>query len=136
MRGNRERIEELGANVVLIGLGSPGQAKVFCRQQDVPFACLVSPDRAAHRAFGLRRGTANQVAGPRVWLPWLRNVAAGRRQTAWRGQGDIATLPGTYVVDSDGVIRYAYRGQRSSDLAPEFEVLAALEEIRAKEEMG
>lgn len=134
MRDYRDRIEGLGANVVLIGLGSPGQAKVFCESQDVPFACVVSPDRTAHRAFGLRRGTANQVAGPRVWLPWLRNMAAGNRQTAWRGQGDVATLPGTYVVDSQGVIRYAYRGQRSSDLAPDGDVLAALAEIREKEE--
>lgn len=111
--------------VVLVGLGRPEQAGFFCEQHEIPFACVVRPDRAAHKAYGLRRGTLNQTVGPAVWAPWLRNQVTGKRQTGWGGQGDVAQLAGTFVVDTDGVIRYAYRGERSSDLAPTEEVLGA-----------
>jgi peroxiredoxin len=111
--------------VALIGLGRPDQAAVFCERRRVPFTCLTSPDGSAHRAYGLRRGTLNQVAGPRLWLPWLRNLVTGNPQGRF-GQGDVAQLPGTFVVDPSGLIRYAHRGRRSDDTPSNEEVLAAL----------
>jgi hypothetical protein len=115
--------------VALIGLGTPAQAGAFCRRRSVPFACLTSPDGGAHRAFGLRRGTLTQVAGPGVWGPWLRATARGHHQ-GWSGQGDPARLPGTFVIDTDGVIRYAHRGRRADDTPPNEEILGALAALR------
>ena len=129
LRDERDRFEQAGANVVLIGLGRPDQAGWFCAEHELPFTCLVQPDLSAHRAFGLRRGTANQISGPAVWAPWLKNQLTGKRQTSLRGKGDVAQLPGTFVVDTGGVVRYAYRSKRSSDMPPNedlLDVLAAL----------
>jgi len=128
LRDDRERFEEAGAAVTLIGLGRPEQAAAFCERRRVPFSCLSSPDRSAHRAYGLRRGSLNQVAGPATWLPWVRNAATGNPQGRF-GQGDVAQLPGTFVVDTTGVVRYAHRGRRSSDLAPNDEVLAVVARV-------
>jgi peroxiredoxin len=130
LRDDRERFQTAGAAVVLIGLGRPEHAEAFCDRRRTPFVCLTSPDRSAHIAFGLRRGTLNDVAGPAIWLPWLRNELTGKRQGRF-GQGDAAQLPGTFVVGTDGVVRYAHRGRRSSDLAPNEEVLVALGSGRA-----
>jgi peroxiredoxin len=132
LRDDRERFEGSGANVVLIGLGRPDQADWFCAQHELPFTCVVQPDRSAHKAFALRRGNVNQVTGPAVWLPWVKNQLTGKRQTALRGMGDTAQLPGTFVVDTEGVVRYAYRSRRSNDIPPNDDVLAALEEIRRR----
>lgn len=115
--------------MALIGLGRPDQAGAFCERRRVPFACLTSPDRSAHRAYGLRRGTVNQVAGPRMWLPWLRNQVTGNPQGRF-GQGDVAQLAGTFVVDPAGVIRFAHRGRRADDNPPNDDVLAALDAVR------
>ncbi len=121
---------------MLIGVGRPDQGGWFCADHDLPYACVVQPDLSAHRAFGLRRGTLNQTVGPAVWGPWLKNQLTGKRQTAWRGKGDVAQLPGTFVVDADGVLRYAHRGRRSSDLAPTEDVLAALSALDPDREAG
>src|SRR5687768_12201610 len=102
LRDDRERFEEAGAAVTLIGLGSPQQASAFCAEREVDVACVTSPDRAAHRAYGLRRGSFDQVAGPRVWLPWVRNQLGSTHQGRF-GQGDTAQLPGTFVVDPAGI---------------------------------
>lgn len=125
MRDDRDRFEEAGAGVVLIGLGSPEQAAAFCSSRHWPFTCLTSPDRAAHRAYGLRRGSLDTVAGPRVWLPWLRNQLSDKHQGRF-GQGDVAQLPGTFIVDTAGIIRYAKRGRRSNDNPSNDELLAAV----------
>jgi peroxiredoxin len=125
LRDDRERFERAGAGIVLIGLGSAEQAAAFCVRRGVPYDCVVSPDRSAHRSFGLRRGNFDAVAGPRVWLPWLRNQLGEKHQGRF-GQGDVAQLPGTFVVDRGGIIRYAHRGIRSNDNPSNDEVLRAL----------
>jgi peroxiredoxin len=134
LRDDREQFEAAGANVVLIGLGRPDQAGWFCAEHELPFACVVQPDRSAHKAFGLRRGTAGQLAGPRNWAPWVKNQLTGKRQTAVAGKGDPAQLPGTFVVDTSGVVRYAYRSKRSSDVPPNRNVLAALAGLAPEKE--
>jgi peroxiredoxin len=125
LRDDRDRFEASGAAVGVIGLGRPDQARAFCERRRVPFACWTSPDGSAHRTYGLRRGTLNQLAGPRVWLPGLRNALRGNPQGRF-GQGDPAQLPGTFVVDTEGLIRYAHRGRRSDDNPPNDEVLSAV----------
>lgn len=129
MRDDAERFERAGAGVVLIGLGSPKQAAMFCSGRRAPFPCVVQPDRSAHKAFGLRRGTWNQTVGPRVWLPWLKDQVTGNRQGAF-GHGDVAQLPGTFVVDPGGRVRYAFRARHSSEIPRNEEILRALAELR------
>lgn len=121
--------------MVLIGLGAPEQATAFCTAREVPYACVSSPDRSAHRAFGLRRGNLDQVAGPRVWIPWLRNQLGAKHQGRF-GQGDTAQLPGTFVVDEAGIIRYAHRGLRSNDNPANEDLLRALAVIHDEAREG
>jgi len=111
--------------VALIGLGSPEQAGAFCDRRDVPFPCFVQPDRSAHKAYGLRRGTWNETVGPAVWLPWLKHEVSGKPQGGL-GQGDPAQLAGTFVVDTSGIVRYAFSANRSSEFPSNDDVLAAL----------
>lgn len=129
MRDDAEGFERAGARVVLIGLGRPEQAAVFCERREVPFDCLVQPDRSAHKAFGLRRGNVNETVGPAVWMPWLKNQVTGKPQGRF-GQGDPAQLAGTFVVDPGGVVRYAYRARNSSDVPQGDEVLAAVAALK------
>ena len=125
MRDDRERFEEAGAGVALVGVGLPRHAAAFCERRAVPFACLTSPDRSAQRAYGLRRGSLGEVAGPRVWGHWMRNQVTGKPQGRF-GQGDVSQLPGTFVVDTAGIVRYAHRGTRSDDNPPNDDVLRAI----------
>ena len=125
MRDEADRFGDLGARVVLIGLGRPEQAADFCGRRRLAFDCVVQPERTAHKAFGLRRGTWNETTGPAVWVPWMKNVAAGRLQGGF-GQGDPAQMGGTFVVDTEGIVRYAFRARRSSEIAGTDEVLEAV----------
>ena len=115
LRDERERFADLGAGIVLIGQGSPAEAVVFTERMKQPFECLVDPDRSAYRAFGLVRGTPAQLYGPRVAGPFLR--AQLSRETLQRPLhgGRFMQMPGTFVIDTDGVVAMAHRNRHVAD---------------------
>jgi peroxiredoxin len=133
LKDERERFQEAGAGIVLIGQGSPSDAIAFTRRMDHPFECLVDPDRSAYRAYGLPRARPAQVVGPRTALPFLR--ANLHKQTLQRGLqgGKFMQMPGTFVVDTEGLVRMAHRNRHVADTPPNqriLDVLAALGERR------
>ena len=61
--------------------------------------------------------------GPQVLLK--ATLSAMRGNVGLPG-GDIFQMPGTFVIDRDGIIRLAYRGGDISDLPPMNTIFAAL----------
>jgi hypothetical protein len=55
---------------------------------------------------------------------------------AWRRRGkatgDFQMMPGAFIVDTHGVIRYAYYGQYAGDDPPIDELIAAAQALRAE----
>ena len=49
LRDERERFDQAGAGIVLIGQGQPSDASAFTERLRQPFECLVDPDRSAYR---------------------------------------------------------------------------------------
>jgi prostamide/prostaglandin F2alpha synthase len=132
LRDDRRRFDEAGAGIVLIGQGSPSEAVAFTDRMEQPFDCLVDPDRSAYRAYGLARARPSQVAGPRVALPFLR--ANLHRQTLQRGLhgGSFMQMPGTFVVDTEGLIRMAHRNRHVADTPSNQRILEVLTALRER----
>ncbi len=130
LRTDRSRFEEHAATVVLIGQGSPEEGPRFCDEKQVSFECVLDTDGWVYSDYGLGRGSLRQVFGPASIAPFLRaNLHAETRQRALRG-GSMMQMPGTFVVDSGGVIRFAHRNRTISDSPRNehiLEVLAGLE---------
>jgi peroxiredoxin len=125
---------EAGANVVLIGHGDRRAAEEFRNVKLVPFTFLLDPDRAAYRAYGLARGALMQVFGPSTALPFLTaNLRSETRQRGLKG-GDLMQMPGTFVVDRDGVVRFAHRNRHVADSPRNQDILESLARIRAQAE--
>jgi peroxiredoxin len=107
LRRDRERFEDAGARVVLVGHGDRDAATTFAERKALPFPLLLDPDRSAYRAYGLVPGRAVQVLGPKVVLPWLKaELSSETRQRGLKG-GDFFQMPGTFVIDRGGVVRLA-----------------------------
>jgi len=126
LREEQHRFRDAGATVVLIGQGSPEEGARFREENRVPFACLLEPGRASYEAYGLGRGTIPQVFGPRVAVPFLAaNVHNETLQRGLRG-GSMMQMPGTFVVDTTGVIRLAHRNRTIADSPRNDVILEAL----------
>ena len=107
--------------------GDPAQAQALCKRMKAPFPCLADPRREGYREFGLRRGSVMAVMGPATWAAGLR--AASKGHFVERVVGDAFLLPGTFVIDSDGVVRYARYARHAGDHPEVRELVEALRGI-------
>ncbi len=137
LRGDRAKFRRVGANVVLIGLGTPERAASFCGDRQIPFTCVADPDVSAHRAFGLKRGSLRQVMGPQVYLRWAkaRLISDMPFPSAKLGE-DVLQMPGTFVVDTDGIVRYAHRNKDVTDNPANEEILEVLTALSSAPQTG
>jgi peroxiredoxin len=114
-----------GAQVVIIGMGTPAQTREYIAAEDVPFPVLSDPRRVSHRAYGVMRGGLRQLAfHPRIWTRGKQFRQEGLVQTGT--VGDPAQLSATFIVDRQGVIRFAERAAISADFTSVDTLLAAL----------
>jgi peroxiredoxin len=134
LRDEHERINRSGADVALVGHGDPDAAVEFASSKALPFPLLLDRDRGTYRAYGLVQGKAMQVLSPRVALPWIKaELSSETRQRGLSG-GNFLQMPGTFVVDTRGVvrarggmIRMAHRNRNLADAPSIDQLLDALD---------
>jgi len=130
LRADEGRFADMDTNVVLVGQGRPSDAERFVEERSLPFGLLVDPTRAAFHTYGLIRGSFSQVFGPRVLVPMMRAAAHPEsRQRMLRG-GHLMQMPGTFVVDTDGVVHLAHRNVTIADNPTTAELLRVLERVK------
>jgi prostamide/prostaglandin F2alpha synthase len=130
LREDQERFRQSEGGVVLIGQGDPEQGNEFVASKHLPFPCLIDRERALYGAYGLFPGSPMQVFGPRVALPFLRTGLRGETlQRGLRG-GRFMQMPGTFVVDTDGVLRFAHRNRTVADSPGNDHILRVLQGLR------
>ena len=112
-----------GAEVVIVAMGTVQEVADFRVRYALPFRFLADPERVAYRAFDLPRGGIGSVAGPSMWSRgWKALLSFG----AGKVKSDPYQLPGSFVIDRAGIIRFAHYAKNSSDWASNEEHLAAI----------
>jgi peroxiredoxin len=105
-------------------MATPQQAAAFRQQYELPFPVLADPQREAYQAFRLARGTLGQVAGPRMWLAGLKATLRGG---VGRPSGDVWQMPGAFVIDREGIVRFAHYPSHTGDLPSHEAMLRAIQ---------
>ncbi len=113
MELHREEIEATGLRVVCVGLGEPKHARHFGGKLAPGAECLTNEEPVLHKAFGIERGNLLRLMAPDAIMAGAR--AASRGHTQGQATGDAQRLPGTFIVDAAGVIRFAYYGKYAGD---------------------
>ena len=79
----------------------------------IPFQLLSDPERAAYRAYGLRKGGLWRILRPKTVWEYAKLIARGR---LFRGiQADPFQLGGDFVIDGSGIVRFAHRSEDPAD---------------------
>ena len=107
--------------------GDAEQAQALCERFQAPFPCLADPQRAGYRAFGLKRGSLWEVVGPAAVVRGLR--AARKGHHIEKVVGDAFQMPGTFIIDGAGTVRYAHYARHSGDHPAAAELIAALKSL-------
>ncbi len=126
MREDYQRYRDAGAELIVATMGDVEETDRFRRKFDAPFTFLADSEQTAYRAYGLDRGTLGQIAGPRVWLPAIKALARGG---TGKPVGDILQMPGTFVIDREGIVRLAHYPKHQADRPRPDDVVGVLEGI-------
>ena len=122
MELHREEIEAAGLRIVALGLGEPKHARQFGDKLAPNVDCLTNEEPTLHAAFGIERDNILRLMAPDAIRAGAR--AASRGHSQGQATGDAQRLPGTFIIDRGGVVRYAYYGKFAGD-QPELAELVA-----------
>lgn len=127
---NREQLNRAGLQLLAIGLGQPKHAERYCGKLAPHVTCFSDTVNDGYYAWGLRQGTMAELAaqGMNVLKASAKVLLAGHMQGA--ATGDINMLPGTFIIDRDGVVQYAYYSKYAGD-DPSIETLLQVVPDRA-----
>ena len=129
MRSDYPKFQAAGGEVLVVTMGSVSQTAGFRKRLDLPFRCLADPQKTAHQAYEIGRGTLNQIAGPGIW-------AAGAKAMIKHGVGipvgDTRQLQGAFIIDTEGIIRFRHDPVDSADNPTNEELLAVLGNINGR----
>jgi peroxiredoxin len=124
LRRQKERFEDAGAQVLLVGMGTPPETAAFASQFDVPFPIVADSKRRLYRTFELGRMQPWGFFSPIVALKGVAAMAQGH--LFGLPQGDPRQLPGVFVIDTDGTIIFAHYSSDPSDHPTPDTILNAL----------
>lgn len=108
-------------------MGEPEQTSRFCESRNIPFICLSDPEKKSYAAFGLRRGGAREVMGPRNLIRGAQAILKGN--AGGRPIGDPLQMPAAFVLDGNGIARYAHYHRAVSDNPPNSELFDVLDSM-------
>jgi peroxiredoxin len=117
---NRQALEQNGAKIHFVGVGSSDYIKKFKEDLKIYDASVVTdPSLLSFRVAGFKRGFL-ATHGPRSIFNTLKLVAEGHGLKApQEGSGDLWQLGGTLVVAPDGRVTYQFISEALGDFPPE-----------------
>ncbi len=121
---DHDRVLQAGATLAVVGQGTPIESAAFERDLGLFFTVLADPDRAAFAAYGLMEGGPHAFLHPtavgRVVWALLRGTGVGRPV------GSTRQLPGTFVIDRGGIVRFAKPALHAADTPTTEDLLNAI----------
>jgi len=100
LRDSIEEFEKRDAQLLAIAPDTLEHVREFFQRHDIPFPCLPDPDRRVYRQYDVKSAM----------------VSLGQR-------------PGLFIVDREGIVRYAYLGWQQWEIPSIEETLRELDAL-------
>jgi peroxiredoxin len=120
LESHQEKIAEAGLKMVAVAMGEPKHAIRYCGKLRADLDCYCNKEGDVYHAYGIGKLGVAQLLNVSFAKATLRASAAGHVQG--KATGDERMLPGTFIVDTNGVIRYTYYSKHAGD-HPDLDVL-------------
>ncbi|MBN1964653.1 MAG: redoxin domain-containing protein [Anaerolineae bacterium] len=129
MEQHQAELAEAGLQVVAVGMGESKHAQRYCGKLAPSIDCLTDESYAAYGVYGLQQAGVKELLNPGMVTASVRAFSGGYRQG--QAEGDVRMLPGTFIIDRQGIVRFAYYSAHAGDhppLADLFNAAAVLRE--------
>ncbi len=125
MRREQPTLDAAGLQVVLIGLGTPEEAREFRAALRLPFTVLCDLEMRSYARYGLGRMNAGAEASLASVTTFFSEVS--HYGGAWSKDQDMAQLGGVFVVDTSGTVRLTFRPRRAAERPPIADLVRAIQ---------
>lgn len=129
MRRSYPGFVQRGAVLLAVSPAEGDATEAICGMLSAPYVCLGDPSGEGYDAYGIERASMKQMINFHTLFRAIGAFFKGHRQS--RAVGDRERLPGAFVIDSGGMIHWAWRGRDAADHARSPELFAALDAVRA-----
>lgn len=113
MRRKKEVFDQLGAQVVLVGLGNVAETAAFKERFEVPFTMIADPEKRLFEAFRLKQASVGSLFSAKMVVKGMTAMAKGH--TIGKPKGDVRQLPGVFIIDADSRIRFSHYADGPAD---------------------
>ena len=113
MRQQKDQFDRLNARVVLVGLGSVEETAAFRAQFDLPFTMIADPQKRLFGAFRLKQASTGSLLSVGTAVKGLSAMVKGYGLGIPRG--DVRQLPGVFIIDGKGRIRFSHHARDPAD---------------------
>ena len=130
LRADQGTFERLHTRVALVTLNTPNSTINFCedRVPNATFVCLSDQTKQAYQAYGLSRtNTRDLLLSPHIYSRGFQAALHGH----FNGipTVDPFQMPGVFIVDQSGIIRYAHRHKDAADNPSNSTLIEVLEAL-------
>jgi peroxiredoxin len=125
---HKDELTTAGLQIVGVAMGQPKHAKRYCGKLAPGMTCLTDETTLPYQIYGLQQGKLKELMSPSVVAASLRALARGSSQG--KAIGDAKMLPGTFIVDQQGIIHYAYYSKHAGDHPAIADLVAASNTLR------
>jgi hypothetical protein len=109
-------------------MGQPKHAERYCGNLAPSMTCLTDETTLPYQAYGLQQGKLTELISPSVVAASVRALARG--SSHGKTIGDAKMLPGTFIVDQQGIIRYTYYSKHAGDHPDIADLITAANTLR------
>lgn len=131
LRQAKSRFDNIGAQIILVGMGDREQTEIFRRTFAPEFSIVCDPERRLYQAFGLKRAGLFQMASPSMFVKGMKALGSGVGMGL--PQGDVLQLSGVFIIDTQGSVHFSYHAVNPADHPTPEELLSALSRIEQKD---
>ena len=123
---SKAQFENNGFQIILVGLGNTDRTEAFKKQFSLSFPIICDPEKKLYKIFDLGRGSLLRMASPAFLLKGLKTLSRGHALGV--PKDDVLQMPGVFLIDTSGNIRYAHYAKDPSD-NPSIDTLLALKNV-------
>lgn len=114
--------------MVTVAMGEPKHIERYCGKLAPSIDCVARMDTDAYSAYGLQQAGLKEVVSVNTLKNGFKAITSGH--VGGQIIGDARMMPGTFIVDKQGVIRWAYYSKDVSDHPAPDAILAQMKRIQ------
>jgi hypothetical protein len=113
LESDHAKIAQSGLRLIAVAMGEPKHNERYCGSLAPHVTCLTAPDAGPYAHFGLQQGGAAELMSLDVLKAGFR--AARKGYVPGGAVGDARMMPGTFLIDRQGRVAYAYYSKHAGD---------------------